>query len=173
MLEPPPSSLPEPSMSERSLPRSLARRVGRASLFALASVAAVSCSDGTAPAGAERGRYALVRGARGVPPIVTDSSASGFRALLADTVTLDGRGRAQRAFALRIVDRVLARDTVFRYTAEALRYRRDGVRLELWVECPPNALCAGNDEGVLTRDGLVLTGAWHTGRVPLEFRRLP
>jgi hypothetical protein len=118
---------------------------------------------GTEPSlGTEAGRYvatSLATAAGGRPlPALTDSSAEEFGVLLADTLELDGRGGARRAFAIRRANRTFGTDTVYRL-AGSLAYRRAGKHVEIgsFTPCPANALCIGNDTGTVTADGLALT----------------
>ncbi len=139
---------------------------GRLTLLALVLA---GCSPATAPApGAEVGRYVATAVAGRPVPGVTDSSAREFGVLLADTLELDGRGGAQRAFAVRRIDRALGTDTVYRVRVAAA-YRRSGAtRLEVgtFAACPPNALCVANDTGTVA-GGRVTLVSFHLPGPPL------
>jgi hypothetical protein len=115
---------------------------------ALGLLAAACGLSGTEPTlGSEAGRYvatslATAVGGRSLPAL-TDSSAEEFGVLLADTLELDGRGGARRAFAIRRVSRTFGTDTVYRLVS-SLAYRRAGTRVEVgwFTPCPHPTRCA-------------------------------
>ena len=78
--------------------------------------------------------------------------------LLADTLDLDGRGGARRAFAIRRAQPAIRMDTVYRITV-VQQYRRSGTHLEVgsFRPCPVNALCIANDTGTIAAGGITLT----------------
>lgn len=132
--------------------------VTRRSIALLAvSLLASACGTVLAPSnGSEAGRYVATRFDSHALPTMTDSSAIEFGLLLADTLELDGRGAARRAFTVRRVGS--ARDTVYR-VAIPMKYRVDGTAIQVGslAPCPPNAICVGDDVGRFIRSGISLT----------------
>jgi hypothetical protein len=94
--------------------------------------------------------------------------------LLADTLELDGRGGARRAFGFRRVSAAPAADNVYR-NAAAVEYRLGGsgrIEVGYFRPCPPNALCLANDTGSLAAGRLVLASNRTAGGQPVVFERV-
>lgn len=143
----------------------------RRTLLVLAgSLFAVACGSSLAPAnGSEAGRYVATRFASHALPTMTDSSATEFGILLADTLELDGRGAARRAFAVRRVG--AERDTVY-HVAIPMKYRVQGTAIQVGslAPCPPSANCVNDDVGRFNLAGISLTANFYGsgGTVLLE-----
>jgi hypothetical protein len=134
-------------------------------------------SSATAPApGPEAGRYVATALRGRTLPAPTDSAAGGYGVLLADTLELDGRGGARRAYAERRVVPARGTDTVFtqRFTAA---YRVVSGRLEVgrFGACDDVASdCYPNDFGTLV-DGRLALDTFLYGRqwpTPVALQRV-
>jgi hypothetical protein len=129
-------------------------RLPFAPLALVALLFAVACNEADGPRvglppGAEAGTYVLrtVNG-RGVPAI-TDSSATEFGVLEADTVTLDGRGGVMRGMSLRRESTVYGTSVARQRFAESYRLNGAAIEIGFFSPCPPNALCIQNEMGTV------------------------
>jgi hypothetical protein len=128
----------------------------------------------TAPApGPEAGRYVATE-VRGRPvPAVADSTAGTFGVVLADTLELDGRGGARRAYAERRVIPALGTDTVLR-AVRAAQYRLVGGRLEVgqFGPCKDTLDCLPNDAGALAGGRIALDTYRYVRPLPVVLVRV-
>lgn len=148
----------------------------RACRWAAVAAAALGCRDPGTPASALTGSYALTA-VNGRPlPAVVDTGASGFGAVLADTLVFGPDGRVTRTFVLRRVEAARAGDATSHPRLD-LEYRLRGTSLRVgwFTPCPPNALCIANDSGTVSPDGaaVALTTHLYGARPRLEFARVP
>jgi hypothetical protein len=122
----------------------------------VALLATAACGDGTAPAPAA-GTYVLRNIADAALPVTFYAGIDGTYSVVADTIELGGRGRADRVFLVRVVNSIYHGDTVYggRYAQD---YQLNGARFEIgsFTPCPPNANCAPNDTGYLLGGMLTL-----------------
>ena len=134
-----------------------------------------ACNHPTRESPPVPGRYVLVA-ANGRPlPAVVDSNDREFGVVLADTIELDAQGGAVRAHAFRRVYRESRTDIVAR-SRDELAYRQlPSGRIEIgWFRpCPLNAICIGNDTGVVAGGRLKLVSHYYGERPRLTFVRLP
>ncbi len=147
-------------------------RLAAAPPFALLLVACGSAATAPEP-GPEAGRYVAIA-LRGRPlPAVADSTAGTFGVVLADTLELDGRGGARRAYAERRVIPGLGTDTVIR-SGQAVQYRLAGGRLEVgrFGPCKDTLDCLPNDAGALTGDRIALDTYRYVRPLPVVLARV-
>ena len=138
--------------------------------------ALLACDDPVRPAAPRARTYALAR-ADGRPPAATvDTSGLGFAVVLADTLIFEPAGRVTRALTLRLVTSSLGTDRTSHHRS-AFEYRQRGRQVEVgsFRPCPPNALCAPNDTGVVSPDGrvILMRTHWYGRRPRLEFVVVP
>ena len=115
-----------------------------ASVAALAFTAIAACT--AEPIEPVAGRFdgiyvAISLGGGAIPRTVTLDGEQ--RTLLADTLRFFSDGSSVRTQVLR-----LPGDVISRYTT-TLKYQVDGTKLMFILNCPPNALCAGPQEGII------------------------
>ena len=124
----------------------------RSLIFAACGIFALACHSSTEPTfGTAIGRFVATTLDVHALPAKLDSSATGFTALVADTLELDGDGGARRAFTVRSVDQSTGAETVHHVSLQ-LEYRVNGSRIEVgfFGPCAADAVCLANDVGVVT-----------------------
>jgi len=136
----------------------------------LAAFAAAGCESSTLSSGEVQGTFALeTYGGDALPTPIFDAGVE-THVLLADTMRLGPRGGGTQVRVVLVdfddptrPDRRDVSTSTFEYQI------RDG-RLEITVNCPPNALCAPGPHNVGTHEGDALTLRF--GDEVLHYRRV-
>jgi hypothetical protein len=128
----------------------------------LVLLAGAACRDSTAPElGFSAGTYVLRGIADAALPVTYHAGTDGTYSVVADTIELDGTGKAHRTFLVQVAGSAYQADALLggRYPQE---YRIDGTRFEIgsFRPCPANAICAANDTGRFIAGRLTLDKNW-------------
>jgi hypothetical protein len=128
-------------------------------------------ADDTLSPSSLAGTYVLERANASPLPLLLSASSPWRYTLLAESLTFHGGGQVIRARTIREENSATGViKTIPASFNQEFRMRYRTVEIGSFTPCPPNALCVGNDTGVVTGETISLVSNWYN-RADLTYRR--